>query len=281
MQRYLEEEELEGLERADLRMLLSEQFEEHRRLREQAQNLIRTFVAAATVVAGIFSYALYRDVSLSLDQTSVTGALLRIGSPYPQMIENTVMMVIFFLVVMGGLLFMAFMDAVNVQRDKGTLPLTRHKEVEQSNPNPFKVDKNSVKGWILQNDRRIVETDRGVQQAYAHLNAAIVSSVLVLFLAFGSISGSVKLLGLIHLGLLVFAVAVAFHYLSAPIMVFIRSVHAQGVQSAIKEALPHYVDSMEHKGIGFNAKISLLILSGTIFRYSGETVELWIGWFPI
>lgn len=274
MQRHLDEGDLQELDQADLRMLLSEQMEEHRRLREQAQRLVSTFLAAGGVTAAVIGYQLYPDIPIPILGLADWGPVIALGPTFQTLVAKTVVVSGHLLILALGLLFFSFMSGINAVRMKGVHPLSRHKELKKSDPSKDRSE--GLKSWILKNDERLVETEKVVQQAYTLIHASISCLVLIIVVAVGVLGGSINYLGIAHLGLILLIPAFLLLNARRSLCVFYGTVRQNGVVTATRAAIPWFYDSLDHRGIGYSAKMASWLVWGAFVTQSWEAVEVWL-----
>lgn len=282
MKRYFEESDLENLSREDYRLLLTEQFETHRRLREQAQSIIRMIIAGTGIIIALLGYKLYPEFVLPSRTLTIAGGAVEFHGMLQSMAENSLYVAALFAVLGLGLLFSAIVKSIKVLTSDSPVPLSRRKTVDRESTSEITDDTgDTLRGWILTNDNRIVEAEREVEQSYTHIWACFVAGFIALFLTAAALLGSLKMIGLIHTALVIIGPSVAIYYLKDTLTTFLRTTLAKGLKSGISAAGDVYEDTYIHQGVDPNMKVAFIIFYGAYLQYSVNIAVVWIAIFLI
>lgn len=282
MSRHLSESDLEPLSEDDYRWLLSEQMETHRRLREQAQSVIRMILSGVGVVVALIGYKLYPSFQLPSRTLSIADEAVQFDGLYQEMAQTSIHVAILFAITGLGLLFFSIVKSTKVLSTDGPLPTSRHKELDNSMTLPVT---DGVKGkfgeWILANDTRLVEAEREVEQSYLNIWAAFAMGFGALYLSFTAYIGSLTLMGIGHTVLVLLGPAVTIYYLRDTVQTFIRALLANGIRPALDTAADVYYDTFHHRGVGPTVKIVLLLFYSVYYVDSLNFVKVWITLFVL
>lgn len=124
--RHLTEADLEDLSDEDYRLLLTEQFETHRRLREQAQSIIRMVISGVGIIVALLGYKLYPEFQLPSRTITAAGGNLQFDGLLQSMAENSLVVAVLFVTLAVGLLFFAVVKSIAVLSRDGPVPVSRH-----------------------------------------------------------------------------------------------------------------------------------------------------------
>jgi hypothetical protein len=282
MKRYLNESELESLSKEDYRFLLSEQFETHRRLREQAQSIIRMVIAGVGVIVALIGYRLYPEFQLPSRTLNIAGGAVQFNGILESMAENSLFTAAILATATFGLLLSAVTKSIDVLAGDGPIPLSRHKTIETEVSIDFSDGANGkMVEWILANDTRLVEAERQVEQSFTHIWAALGLGFTAALLTIAALLGSLRMIGLIHTALVVIGSLVAIYYLKDAVLTLVRTALETGLRSGFTAAGDVYFDTHFHRGVGPTMKIAFILFYGVYFRYSLNISYVWLSLFVI
>lgn len=282
MKRYLSESELENLSQEDHRFLLGEQFETHRRLREQAQSIIRMVIAGVGVVVALAGYRLYPEFQLPSRTLTIADGAVQFNGLLESIAENSLFVATLLVMTAFGLLFSAVVKSIDVLANDGPVPLSRNKTpAEDGSPEFDDGASGKIVEWILTNDTRLVEAERLVEQSFTHIWAAFALGFTAVLLAVSVLVGSLRMLGLIHTGLVMIGPAVAIYYSKDSVLEFLSTGRDDGLRSGLNAAGKVFFDSYLHRGIGPIMKMVLILFYGVYVRYSLNISYTWLTLFVI
>lgn len=280
MKRHLSESELESLSDEDYRFLLGEQFETHRRLREQAQSIIRMVIAGVGVIVAVIGYRLYPDFQPPSQALSIAGGAVQFNGMLERLAENSLFVASLLALAAFGLLFSAVMKSIDVLASDGPVPVSREKTITADVSPEFGDGAGGrVVEWILTNDTRLVEAERQVEQSFSQVGVAFGFGLTALLLAVAALVGSVRIMGFCHTALVVIGPIVAIYYLKEVVLVFLRTGWNDGLRSGLSAASDAYFDTYFHRGVGPTMKVALILFYGIYFRYSVVIAEVWLTLF--
>jgi len=276
MKRYLTESDLQPLSDEDYRLILTEQFETQRRLREQAQSLIRMIISAVGLVIALLGYRLYPDFQLPDRTVATAGGSLQFDGLVESMAESTIFVAAIFAIITFGLLLFSVTKSIAILSDDGPVPLSRHKSIEKKSTTHFDSNSNEkLAEWILTNDSRLVEAERQVEQSYTHIWASFFTAFVAILLAGSAFFGLVPMMGALNLIVLVAGPLVFIHYMKDTLSAFFSNSINKGVRTAIDKSGHIFYDSMRHRGLDFTMKVILILIYGSYYEYSINVVRVW------
>jgi len=282
MKRHLNESELESFSNEDYRFLLSEQFETHRRLREQAQSIIRMVIAGVGVIVALVGYRLYPEFQLPSRTLNIASGAVQFNGLLESIAENSLFIAAILAIATFGLLLSAVTKSIDVLAGDGSIPISRHKtiEIEASSQFSDEADRKMVE-WILTNDTRLVEAERQVEQSFTHIWAALGLGFTAIFLTIAALLGSLRMIGLVHTALVVIGPIVAIYYLKDTVLTLMRTAVDADLRSGFSAARDVYLDTHFHRGVGPTMKIAFILFYGIYFRYSLNIAYVWLSLFVI
>lgn len=282
MQRYLTEADLEGLSDEDYRLLLTEQFETHRRLREQAQSVIRMVISGVGIIVALLGYKLYPEFQLPSRTITAADGNLQFDSLLQSMAENSLFVAVLFVTLAAGLLFFAVMKSIAVLSSDGPVPVSRHKSLDCKPTTQFTDGTDGkLSEWILTNDARLVEAERQVEQSYTHIWASFFAGGVAVALGAAALVGWLLGMGVIHLLLVVGGPIVLIYYLKDSLVTLVTTVRDGGIRSALVDTGGVFYDTMHHRGLDATMKTVLIIFYGVYFDYSLNAAFVWLTLFVL
>jgi len=280
MKRHLEEGELEELSIEDYRLILSEQVETHRRLREQAQSIIRMIISGVGIIVALLGYKLYPDFQLPSRTVTAAGGNLEFDGLLQGMAENSLFVALLFVILAGGLLFFSVVKSITVLSSDGPIPLSRHKSLDREPKSAITEDSGGkLVQWILTNDIRIVEAERHVEQSYSHIWASFFAAGVAITLGTVALAGWLRAMGAINFFLVVGGPIVLFYYLRGTLVALLKRLLKGDFRSAISDSGDVFFDMMHHRGLDSSMKVSLIIFYGVYFEYSRTAAYIWLTLF--
>lgn len=282
MKRHLLEEDLESLSDEDYRLLLTEQFETHRRLREQAQSIIRMVISGVGIIVALLGYKLYPEFQPPSRTITAAGGNLQFDGLLQSMAENTLVVAVLFVALTVGLLFFAVVKSIAVLSRDGPVPVSRHKSLDREPTAQFTdgTDKKLAE-WILTNDSRLVEAERQVEQSYIHVWASFFAGSVAVALGTTALVGWLPGMGAIHFLLVVGGPIVLVHYLKESLITLVTTIRRTGIRSALSDTRYVFHDTMHHRGLDATMKVSLIIFYGMYLDYSLNAAYMWLTLFVL
>lgn len=282
MKRHLSEADLEDLSDEDYRLLLTEQFETHRRLREQAQSIIRMVISGIGIIVALLGYKLYPEFQLPSRTITAAGGNLKFDGLLQSMAENTLVVAVLFATLAVGLLFFAVVKSIAVLSRDGPVPVSRHKSIDRE-PTTQVTDGTDGKlaEWILTNDYRLVEAERQVEQSYIHVWASFFAGAVAVALGFTALVGWLPGMGAIHFLLVVGGPMVLVYYLKDSLITLVTTIRKTGIRSALSDTRHVFHDTMHHRGLDATMKVALIIFYGVYYDYSLNAAYVWLTLFVL
>jgi len=282
MKRNLSEEEVEQLSEEDCRFLLGEQFETHRRLREQAQSIIRMVISGVGVIVALIGYKLYPEFELPSRTVTIAGGAVEFNGLVQSMAENSIFVSALFTVTALGLLFSAVMKSIGVLSRNGPVPISRSKSLDRE----FSGEAGSsvaekMSDWILTNDVRLVEAEREIEQSYLHIWAAFGTGFIAVFLTGAALLGSVRFMGLIHTGLILLGPIAVVLFLKNAVQTFRSRSNSGETPSDIGDAIDVVNDVLVHQGVDAIMKFVFIFFYSIYFDYSYNIAYFWLTTFVV
>lgn len=282
MKRHLNEGDLEGLSNEDYRLLLTEQFETHRRLREQAQSIIRMVISGVGIIVALLGYKLYPEFQLPSRTIEVDGGNLQFEGLLQSMAETSILVAALFVTLAIGLLFFSVMKSIAVLSSDGPIPISRHKSPDRESTIKFTDGTDGrLSKWILTNDTRLVEAERQVEQSYTHIWASFFAGGIAVALGTTALIGWLPGMGAVHLLLVVGGPVVLIHYLKDSLVTLVTTLRDSDVRSALSDTGDVFYDTMHHRGLDASMKISLILFYGIYFEYSLNVAYMWLNIFVL
>ena len=280
MERHLAEADLEDLTDEDYRLLLAEQFETHRRLREQAQSIIRMIISGVGIIVALLGYRLYPEFRLPSRTTITAGGNLQFDGLLQSIAESSVVVAILFVTLAAGLLFFSVMKSIAVLSSDGPIPISRHKSLDRELTTQFSDGTGEkLAEWLLTNDARLVEAERQIEQSYAHIWASFLTGVVAVALGTTAFFGWLSGMGAIHLLLVVGGPIILIYYLKDSLVTLVTAIRRAGIRTAFSDTLDVFQDTMHHRGLDATMKVSLIIFYGVYFDYSLNAAYVWLTLF--
>lgn len=278
MKRHLSENDLEDLSKEDYRLILTEQLETHRRLREQAQSIIRMVISGVGIIVALLGYKLYPEFQLPSRTITAADGNLQFEGLLQSMADHSLIVAIFFVTLAGGLLFFSVMKSIAVLSSDGPVPVSRHKSLDRE-----LIDDTDGKlaEWILTNDARLVEAERQVEQSYTHIWASFIPGTVAVALVTAALLGWLSAMGAIHVLLILGGPVVLIYYLKDSLATFITTIRGGGMRSALSETLRVFYDTMHHRGLDAAMKIALIFFYSAYASYSRPVAEAWLTLFVL
>lgn len=282
MKRYISESDLADLSDEDYRLLLTEQFETHRRLREQAQSIIRMVISGVGIIIALLGYKLYPEFQLPSRTITAAGGDLQFDGLLQSMAQNSLFVAALFATLAVGLLFFSVMKSIAVLSGDGPTPVSRHKSLDREPTMQFS-DRTDGKltEWILTNDTRLVEAERQVEQSFTHIWASFFAGAVAVALGVTALVGSLPGMGVIHLLLVIGGPVVFIYYLKDTIQTLVTTVRDDGLRTALTDTGDVFYDTMHHRGLDGTMKVSLIIFYGIYLHYSVTTAYAWLSHFVL
>lgn len=282
MKRHLTETDLEDLSNEDYRLLLTEQFETHRRLREQAQSIIRMVISGVGIIVALLGYKLYPEFHLPSRTITATGGNLQFNGLLQSMAENSLFVAVLFITLAVGLLFFAVMKSIAVLSSDGPVPVSRHKSPDREPTTQFTDGTDGkLAEWILTNDFRLVEAERQVEQSYTHVWASFFAGTVAVALGTTALVGWLPGMGAIHFLLIVGGPIVLVYYVKDSLVTLVTTMRGAGIRSAFSDTLHVFHDTMHHRGLDATMKVALIIFYGVYFDYSLNAAYVWLTLFVL
>lgn len=282
MKRHLTKTELENLTDEDYRLLLTEQFETHRRLREQAQSIIRTIMSGVGIIVALLGYKLYPDFQIPSRTITTPAENLHLEGFQQSIASSSLIVASLFVVLALGLLFFSVMKSIAVLSSDGPIPVSRHKSLDRELSEDFNDGTDgTIVEWVLTNDSRLVEAERQVEQSYTNIWAAFFVAIVAVALGSTALIGWVPGMGAIHLLLVVGGPIIFVYYLKDSLVTFIITVRDDGLRSALVDTGEVFYDRMHHRGLDSTVKILLIFFYDMYFDYSFNAAYVWLKLFVL
>lgn len=282
MKRHLTRSDLEDLTTEDYRLLVTEQFETHRRLREQAQSIIRMIISGIGIVVALLGYKLYPDFQLPSRSVTSQGGNLQFDGLVQSVANNSIFVASLFAILAVGLLFFSVMKSIAVLSSDGPVPVSRHKSLDRElNSNVNDGTDGRLSEWILTNDARIVEAERQVEQSYTNIWAAFFIGFVAVALTFTGLLGWLPAMGAIHFLLVVGGPVVFIYYIKDSLVMFGSNVRDHGFRSAFSDSVDVFYDRMHHRGPDFTVKMLFILFYGVYLEYSINAAVVWVTLFVL
>lgn len=282
MKRHLTEAELENLSDEDYRLLLTEQFETHRRLREQAQSIIRMVISGIGIIVALVGYRLYPEFQLPSRTITAAGGELQFQGLLQSMAENSLYVAGLFAMLAIGLLFFSVMKSIAVLSSDGPVPVSRHKTPDREpTTRIFDGAGGELVEWILTNDARLVEAERQVEQSYTHIWASFFAGAVAVALATTALIGWIAGMGALHLGIVVGGPIALVYYLKDSLITLGSALRGGGGRSALEDTLDVFYDTLHHRGLDAGMKISLIFFYDIYFEFSYNAASVWLHLFVL
>lgn len=282
MKRHLTEADVQALSDDDYRLLLSEQLETHRRLREQAQSIIRMVLSGVGIIVALLGYKLYPEFQLPSRTLTAAGGNLQFDGLLQGMAENSLHVAILFVTLAIGLLFFSVVKSIAVLSSDGPVPVSRHKSLDRElNTEITDGTDGKLAEWILANDARLVEAPRQVEQSFSHIWASFFAGAIAIALGTAALLGWLPVMGAIHLLLVVGGPIVLIYYLKDSFITLVTTIRGAGIRSAFSDTLDVYHDTIYHHGLDGTMKVSLIIFYGVYYDYSLNAAYVWLTLFVL
>ncbi|WP_435145904.1 hypothetical protein [Halobaculum sp. P14] len=262
MKRELQKDDLESLNTSERELLLKEQVESYRRLREQSQQIIRVVLISLSVIVALAT-AQGSLPKLSAD-VLIFGSLGDSGNASNDIWYASRMLrftIPFLILLILGFISHSVIDAVAALTSDGMLPISKQKA--QPETGLFN-DRPGIDEWIIQNDKRLTEVERRVQQSYFNIYSAILCVGLAYFVWLASESLSAKFVNLAIMTLDLSGPAIVLFYVYPPLRLGIELWPEQDYSIILHRCLSTLLDRLKHKGPG---RVMLAICFLFYFRY--------------
>lgn len=282
-QNRISKNDLDGISPDGLRAIFSEQHETYRNCRSEAQKLISTLLAGATILVAVFRTEIIQlGSSLSIpnpEVTSPSGAIAFSPEFYVQAATNTLFVGTLLLIFAIGLVFQSATEAISVLQSDGLQPTSVSFSAGYTDPDQPEIS--TLQTWIEENDQKVSMAMCQMESAYTSLRYGIG------FVAAAGIVGasvflqSFELIAFVNGLVIVVPILVALGYLFRGIVAFEKEYQYHSLRDSVGAGLNKIGQSLERKSIPSHMKVLFIMLYGSLWEYSTTIVFIWADIFWI
>lgn len=235
-------------------MLLSEQLEQFRLYQNQAQSVIRIMVAIGLLVTAIIGARQF-TTGVSSDILGLIVSIIEGGRQgqltHPELTRKTLMMAIYFAILIPGLVLSSFALSLSVLFGDGPLPI----EAKLS-----EASSGTIKDWVIENHERLYEIENQSSMIFFQIWALFPILIFAAFLVFVALFESLQ--GMLFGGIigLLFIIAPTLYYLQIAISGIIKTDSAS-IFDRINGGFQAFADEFR-SGINPTIKIAIILFWG-------------------